>query len=266
MKLNLGQNGKIYFYSSEFVPNTYWHTKLAFSVNLKQNAEVREYWDIIYDSNEIRVDIQKHELSLPVGITEEQYCYVLRAFSDTLQLLAGNIPLHAAAVSYKGENSVLIFANSKAGKSYIADMLCQRCKDFDIIGDDHIVLVSDTIYGNYLRRIRDANGNDTKVVPNCGLAYGKCSVAYCYIPSPVLTAEFIDKTKWIQQMQAHSAFKYACNTFVIKNKNYCIDNLFQCNTMELYHNLILSYAFDELCVCSGTHGDVVDLINKKMFK
>ena len=260
MKILFSPKGEVFFSDFEMLRTDYWHSKLAFFPVPEVVPSDWECWSISKHISELSIDRKTKEIQFPQNITEAELCYALRVLIDTIQLLSGKIPLHAAALSYQHQN-FLLFANSGAGKSQISELLCYADKEFGIIGDDHIYLLVDSIQGNAVRRMRNIAGEDSGFFRNIGYSSGKCTTGFFFLPSmKEQSAMVIPFSKWLFWLEKVSALKYACTDMTIQGNCYHTDILFHCCIRTLYDSLLKSNHFDKMILLTGSHHYAADYI------
>ena len=225
------------------------------------NRERFTIWQVEQGFSQLAVNTSQRKICLLDRITEHELCYITRVVIDSIQLLQARLPFHAAAVS-NGEKQYFLFANSNAGKSRIADLLCSMDDSFQLIGDDHIYLLNGRIQGNALRRIRGTTGDDVKYLANNQSAIGNESIGFCFIPSKIERfEESISPVKWFSLLRSVSAMKYTCDRFYIQSKQYSAESLFSCSFSDIYDKALLG-VFKELVLISGSHDFAANCIRK----
>lgn len=244
--------------------SNYWCSKLAYSTMTDVSFTSSNCWQVCEQDSEIHIDLKRHIFYLPLNVEDKERCYALRVLIDTVLLLSGCLPFHAAALRRNAKSS-MIFAETGAGKSRISSLICHKDADIRIIGDDHIYLLDDRIQGNAVRRIRHANGQDIFYENSCH-AYGKSSVGFCYFPSETeLSCKKLVQSEWMTVLDKSSAMKYALSEFVVQGRKYRADELFACDTAEIYEKLVKK-TFSSLFKVIGTHEYAAECINKYLLQ
>lgn len=261
IKILFNSLGEVFLADCNYTDKNYWNSKLAFFPDLHTNCEKFTIWQVEQGFSQLAVNTSQHKIYLPNRITEHELCYTMRVVIDSIQLLQSRLPFHAAAVS-KGTKQYFLFANSNAGKSRIADLLCNIDDSFRLIGDDHIYVLNGRIQGNAFRRIRDATGDDVKYLANSQSATGSESMGFCFIPSKIEQFEkSISPAKWFNLLHSASAIKYTCSRFYIQSKQYSAKSLFNCSFSDIYEKA-LPGAFKKLVLISGSHDFAANCIRK----
>lgn len=228
----------------------YLQSKLITSVNVEIEDKINiKKWEIIFGEDKIFVDMKLRLIKLPYNIKFSEFCYILRVIVDSIALIKGYFPMHAAALEYN-KLQVILCAKTNNGKSYFTQKLNQLLNDSKIIGDDHLICSENKLFGNSVLRKR-YNGENEYI--NIGNIHSNCSkkVIIGIVISDVNSSYRItNKEKIIEQMYELEVNKYIVNSFEIVGKKWHSNELFRKELNRLYEEIIYIFC-KELYIISG---------------
>lgn len=262
MELLISENDIVYLQLNCDALEDYYDSKLCY---MNYEAAVKGEKVVINYGNGLCYDKETDVYFIPQPLSEEQQCFLLRCVIDAVQLKRGNLPMHTAAVS-DGNKTFVIAAESGRGKSYISNKICKSFHEYDIIGDDHIIISSDYIQGNKKRRIRNINTEEYEYTKNKGL----CSmnelifICYDYSENENYTVN-LSGSDVSEAFAAKTAFKYLNETFVHNDISYRANVLADMNINDTYRERLLHFLNGKKAVfIHGTQEYAVDLISCKI--
>ena len=260
MYFSISDNDVVFLVPDEDTPREYYHSKLCFFDDNCANNNIKTIR--ICKGNTMYYDPVQDVYTLPHGIDTSQYCFLLRLIIDTEQVKRGNLPLHAAAVS-NGSHIFIIAAPSGRGKSFISDTICSMFPDYNVIGDDHIILTSTHIQGNLERRIRDKNGKHIGYVSNSGLCK-MCPITWVCMSQNETNCKpvFLSQEDALNRFAEASAFKYLNEIFVYNDIRYPASVLAESKINQLYQNNFYTFLNrDRVLFLCGTPLNAVHVIS-----
>ena len=261
MYLSISDDDLVFLSIDEDTPREYYESKLCFLDDNSKNNNRKAIH--ICEGNGLNYEPVQDFYTLPNGINTFQYCFLLRLIIDTEQVKRGNLPLHAAAVS-NGSHMFIIVAPSGQGKSFVSDTICSLFPDYNVIGDDHIILTSTHIQGNRGRRIRDKNGKNIGFVANSGFCKISPIIWICLAKKETdCKPVFLSKEEAWKVFAEASAFKYLNEIFVYNNISYPASVLAEHKINHIYQNSFYKFLNRDkvLFICGTTPVHAVQIIS-----
>lgn len=264
MELLISENDVVYLQLNRDTPEDYYVSKLCF---MERAAAVKGEKVVISDGNGLCYDKENDVYFFPQPLSDDQRCFLLRCVIDAVQLKRGNLPIHTAAVS-DGNETFIIAAEPRGGKSYISNEICKAFHEYDTIGDDHIIISSGYIQGNKKRRIRNINTEECEYAENKGLCPMNELTFICYEHSEnenyTVSLSGLDV---YEAFAAKTAFKYLNETFVHSGISYRTAVLADMDVNEVYRERLLHFLNGKKAVfIHGTQKYAVDHISCEIKK
>ena len=208
-------------YENKVLKSDYLKSKLVYREILKNENSIceKDFFKIKLDYNLFKIDKNL--------VYYGRVGYVLRVILDTYIVLLGGLPLHAAAIRHKKMTYFLI-GNTHSGKSVISNYLKNHYKNIDLIGDDHLVIFNNILFGNDKSRIRKKDGSEYYKENFLGeKKLGKYCICLVNI-NDSSRFEKIEKNIAIN-LNFRNTLKYLC-----ENKEIFLENIEMKNILKIY--------------------------------
>lgn len=200
------------------------------------------------------------------NLNENRLIYMLRVILDGYIILKGGLPLHASAITYK-DNAIFLFGKSNSGKSLISYDLNRLNPDKSIVGDDHIIVTKNNIFGNYKGRVRNLENKDEVYYNN--LQKGSLIKNYTLVEVSIGKEDSIkelDIKEYLKTDLSH-ILKYLYEDMVTETQTFKIEEIFEVNIKEIYFNRFKEFinSADKILKISGTKQFINNYINDNFY-
>lgn len=200
------------------------------------------------------------------NLNENRLIYMLRVILDGYITLKGGLPLHASAISYK-DNAIFLFGKSNSGKSLISYSLNKLNQDQSVIGDDHIIVTKNNIFGNYKGRVRNLENTDEIYYNNLqkGCLIKKYTLIEVSIGNDNSIKE-LDMKEYLKTDLSH-VLKYLYEDMITETQTFKIESIFETNIKEIYFNRFKEFinSADKILKISGTKQFIKNYINDNFY-
>lgn len=226
-------------------------SKLAYEITFAP-VETIDRWHVRFVPDCFAIHAAEREVLLPCGLSQDALGYALRIVIDGLLLDHGKIPFHSAAVA-SPHKQIFLFAGPGKGKSHFARYICKQLDGFALVGDDHVILDSDTIIGNSMCRIRDLYSQTIGYLENVRYAQCTYKIALCIQYADINQIEEIyEKDLQMENLLACSAFKYLMHNPVMQGKLFALHDVFGMDKKMQYADRARDCTFDAFFRVTGS--------------
>lgn len=234
MNLSISDNDIVFLETDPNMSSDYYGSKLCFQNCTGENQSRKKI--SVSEGNCLSYDSSQDVYIIPHDINLSQRCFLLRLIIDVEELKRGNLPLHAAAVC-NGSKVFLLSAPPGNGKSFLTNEICRQISDWEIIGDDHIILSLTHIQGNMQRRMRGRNGETIGYAANKGICK-MGPITWICVAKQEINCEpiFLSGADAFNALTEASAFKYLNETFTHNEISYSTSAITDLKIDETYLN------------------------------
>ena len=153
MKISYNYKELKIFPENEFerllIKSEYLKTKLAFSI---VNYDIKGLQILIVE-DKCDIDIERNIAYIDENLSEKQMGYFLRVIIDVYVLKYEAIPLHASLIASE-KFEAFLFGRTNCGKTVFSNYLYEKYDNYNLVGDDHIIVSDKGRIGNLFSRIR----------------------------------------------------------------------------------------------------------------
>ncbi len=137
----------------------YFQSKLAYRIT--DNFEKEKSLKVTFNRDVFFIDEKNNVVNIgDKNLTEGRLFYILRMIVDRYIVCNEGIGLHSG-LAYDKETAFFLVGDTKCGKSFYVKKLKEN--NIKVLGDDHTIILNNSIMGNLKSRIRD---NDCECYEN----------------------------------------------------------------------------------------------------
>ena len=140
-------------YEEKILNSEYFQSKLAYRIT--DNFEKEKSFKVTFNSDIFFIDEKNNIANIgDKNLTEGRLFYMLRMLVDRYIFCNGGIGIHSGLV-YNKTKAFFLVGDTKCGKSFYVKKLKEN--NIEVLGDDHIIILNNSIMGNLKSRVRDSD-------------------------------------------------------------------------------------------------------------